>query len=90
MPYFTVYLAVINVTAFLVYGWDKWRARHGGRRVAEIHLLGLAAAGGSVGAWCGSRIFRHKTKKQAFVAAFWIIVAVQIAFLLWIGRGAGG
>lgn len=77
------YLVLINVIAFAVYGLDKWQARRQGRRVAEIHLLGLAAAGGSVGAWCGRRAFRHKTRKRSFRFAFWAIVAGQCAAVGW-------
>ena len=38
-----VYLAVITVVTFLVYGIDKWKAQHKRWRIPESVLLGLAA-----------------------------------------------
>ena len=53
------YLLVINVLTFAVYGVDKWKARRGRWRVPEATLMGLAALGGSVGAWLAMQLFRH-------------------------------
>ena len=49
-----VYLAVINVIAFGLYGLDKYRAMNNMWRIPEKTLLGVAAIGGSL--WI---IFRH-------------------------------
>ncbi|MBQ6653746.1 MAG: DUF1294 domain-containing protein, partial [Prevotella sp.] len=51
LPIVLVYLVIINVVAFLVFGLDKWRARHSKWRISEATLLALAVVGGSVGAW---------------------------------------
>jgi uncharacterized membrane protein YsdA (DUF1294 family) len=83
------WLVGINLTAFGYYGFDKYRARAGGRRVPEAVLHGLALLGGSAGAWAGMRSFRHKTIKGSFRLAFWLIVALQavlvgcVVYLLW-------
>ena len=45
-----IYLAVINVVTFFVYGIDKWKAKKFMWRVSEATLLGLAVVGGSIGA----------------------------------------
>lgn len=80
-----------NLTSFLVFGWDKWRARRRGRRVPERRLLLLAFLLGAPGAWLGVRTFRHKTGKMAFLA--WLRVALGFnlallaAFLWWRIRG---
>ena len=60
------YLAGINVLAFLTFGWDKWAARRGGRRVPEARLLLLATLTGWLGAWIAVSVFRHKTVKTSF------------------------
>jgi uncharacterized membrane protein YsdA (DUF1294 family) len=73
------YLAAINVVVFGYYGHDKMAAQHRGRRVPEVVLHGLALLGGSVGAFAGMHIFRHKTLKGAFHVGFWILVALQVA-----------
>ena len=76
------YLLVINVLAFAVYGVDKWKARQGRWRVPEATLLGLAALGGSVGAWVAMQLFRHKTKKNKFRYGVPIMFVLQVAAVL--------
>jgi uncharacterized membrane protein YsdA (DUF1294 family) len=78
------WLAGVNVTAFAYYGFDKGRARKGGRRVPEAVLHGLAVAGGSIGAYAGMRVFRHKTVKGQFRLLFWIIVVFQVLLVAWL------
>lgn len=80
-----VYLVVINIAAFIMYGIDKKRAASGRWRISEATLLGIAFAGGSIGALLGMRCFRHKTRHWKFrilvplflllhVAVVWIMV----------------
>lgn len=76
------YLLAINVLAFAVYGVDKWKARQGRWRVPEATLLGLAALGGSVGAWVAMQLFRHKTKKNKFRYGVPIMFVLQLAAVL--------
>lgn len=47
---FIYYLLIINAAAFAFYGIDKRKAVRQRWRIRESVLLGLAAAGGSVGA----------------------------------------
>ena len=56
----------LTLLTLLVYAWDKWRAKRGGRRVPEKTLHGLALLGGFAGAWAGMSLFRHKTQKPVF------------------------
>lgn len=56
----------LNAVVACVYGYDKWQAKGGGRRVPERTLLGLALLGGAAGALVGMRVTRHKTRKAAF------------------------
>ena len=48
-----VYLLIVNVAAFAVYGADKRRARQGRWRVPEKTLFLLAIVGGCVGGLAG-------------------------------------
>ena len=88
MQYLAVYLIVMNVIAFIVYGADKAKARRGQWRVSERTLLTLAALGGAGGAWLGMRAFHHKTKHRKFTVgvplfmALWC--AVMGALVLWL------
>ena len=45
---------------------DKIRAARGSWRVSEGALLAWAFLGGTIGAYVGRALFRHKTRKQPF------------------------
>ena len=79
-----VYLIAVNICTFLVYGIDKQRARSGRWRIPESRLLLLAAVGGSLGAWMGMYVFRHKTRKAKFYLGIPLILVIQcaLAFIL--------
>jgi uncharacterized membrane protein YsdA (DUF1294 family) len=79
-----IYVIVVNVAAFLMYGIDKWNARKGLWRIPEKTLLGIAAVGGSVGAYAAMQMFRHKTKKPKFYIGVPLIFAIQIGILVYI------
>ena len=79
-----VWLAVINLLTFIVYGADKRRARRGKWRVPEKTLFLLPLLGGSVGALLGMRMFHHKTKHWYFVWGIPAILLAQIALAVWI------
>ena len=72
-------LLLLNVLAFCVYGFDKWSARRERRRVPEKTLFALALLGGSVGAFLGMRVFRHKTRHWYFAFGIPAIIAAQAA-----------
>ncbi|MCI0464299.1 MAG: DUF1294 domain-containing protein [Gemmataceae bacterium] len=80
------WLVAVNVTAFGYYGYDKSRARRASARVPERVLHGLALFGGSVGAYAGMEVFRHKTVKGGFRLVFWTIVLLQVALIVWVVR----
>ena len=59
-------LIAVNVLAFAAFGIDKARAEQGAWRISEGALLHLAFFGGTLGAYAGRALFRHKTRKQPF------------------------
>ena len=63
-----IWLIIVNLTAFALYGADKSYAKKGSRRIPERNLLFWAWIGGSIGAFLAMRIFRHKTRKAKFYA----------------------
>ena len=73
------YLLAVNVLTFIVSGVDKWKARRGRWPVPEASLLGLAALGGSVGAWLAMQLFRHKTQKKKFRYGVPVLFVLQVA-----------
>lgn len=74
-----LYLALINLQTFALFGRDKTRAIQGRRRVLESDLLTLALVGGSPAALLARRVFRHKTRKEPFGTRLMLIVAIQIS-----------
>lgn len=77
------YLVILNVLTFLLYGIDKWKAKRSRWRIPESALLGMAAVGGSVGAWLGMRVWRHKTQHKKFRYGVPAILVAQIVLLVW-------
>ena len=81
LDWLQAWLLSISIVTFLTYGYDKMIAGRGVTRVPERVLLGLAFAGGTVGAVLGMRFFHHKTSKESFLERFWLIVAAQIVLI---------
>lgn len=81
--FLSLYLVVINVVTFVVYGIDKRRAIKGKWRISEKALIMLAVCGGSIGAWIGMQVFRHKTKHLLFVIGVPLIFFVEIGIVIY-------
>lgn len=85
MKYLIIYMQVINLITFCIYGLDKVKAKRNKYRIPEKVLLLLALFGGSPGALSGMYVFRHKTKHLKFkllVPAFLIVHICLIVFLV--------
>jgi uncharacterized membrane protein YsdA (DUF1294 family) len=76
------WLVSVNVVAFVYYGYDKARAKASRSRVPEAVLHGMALAGGTLGAYVGMRVFRHKTIKGSFRIVFWVIAVLQVLLVI--------
>ena len=82
-------LAVMNFLAVAAFGLDKARAEQGAWRISEDTLLQLAFFGGTLGAYAGRALFRHKTRKQPFCgrlhfnAGLQLCLAVFLVVFLW-------
>ena len=79
-----IYLAVINVVAFFMYGIDKWKAKKSKWRIPEATLLLLAVIGGSIGARLGMKVWHHKTLHKKFRYGIPLILIAQVALVIWI------
>ena len=78
-----IYLAVINVVTFFMYGIDKWKAKKSKWRIREAALLDLAVLGGSIGAWLGMQVWHHKTQHKKFKYGVPAIIIVQLALIVY-------
>jgi len=72
---YLIYLAVINVLSFILYGADKLKAINGTWRVPEKSLLTTSMIGGAFFGYLAMQLFRHKTRH-------WYFHVVNIAFIL--------
>ena len=87
-PILLLYLLLINLLGFVLYGWDKAKSKGRGRRIPERVLLWVARLGGGVGCWMGMMLFRHKTKHDRFMALvpLWTVLwAAALALLARLG-----
>ena len=72
-----LYLILINLLGFVLYGVDKVKSKGRDRRIPERMLLWVARLGGGVGCWLGMMLFRHKTKHTRFM------ILVPLWMVLW-------
>lgn len=76
------YLIAINITTFLLYGYDKFISSGKQLRIPEWNLHALALLGGSPAGLMAQKFFRHKTVKESFQLLYWLIVLVQVGLIL--------
>ena len=84
--WFAGFYALMSAISFLLYGLDKRASMRGGWRTSETRLHLVELLGGWPGALLAQRVFRHKTRKQPFVAALYFVVGMQalgLAFAYW-------
>lgn len=76
-----IYLVVINVVTFFIYGIDKWKAKRSKWRIEESTLLWWAVFGGSIGALLGMKVWHHKTLHRKFTWGIPVILLAQLAIV---------
>ena len=79
-------LLALNLITFIAYGIDKRKAKKSRWRISESSLLLLALIGGSVGAWLGLKVWRHKTQHKKFYIGIPVIMVVQATLFFLIIR----
>lgn len=82
MELLSLYLILINAAGLLFMLTDKCRARQNRWRIPEATLMGIAAAGGSFGAYVGMKLFRHKTRHPKFAFGIPALLAVHVILLV--------
>ena len=71
-------LFALNLITFIIYGIDKLKAKKSKWRIPESTLLLLAFIGGSIGAWLGLKVWRHKTQYKKFYIGIPLIMIAQV------------
>jgi uncharacterized membrane protein YsdA (DUF1294 family) len=78
------HVAFFSVVAFVAFGWDKWCATRGARRVSEVTLLAIAVLGGALGALGAMLSVRHKTRRPLFWSAVCTALFVHVTLVGWL------
>ena len=76
------YLIAINCVAAVLNCVDKGAAKARARRVPELLLLAVELLGGVPGALATQNLIRHKTAKRSFQTARAVVLASQMAVLV--------
>ena len=86
ISYIEIYIILINIITFTIYGIDKLRAiiKSSYNRVSENKLLLLSLIGGVIGAIISMLFFRHKIKKLSFMVKFIIVLIIQSSLLYYL------
>jgi uncharacterized membrane protein YsdA (DUF1294 family) len=83
-----IYLLLVNIVSFMLYGIDKYKAEHHKWRIRERTLILSAWIGGALGAFLGMKVFHHKTLHTSFRFLVPCALIVWILFLAWLsGQG---
>ncbi|RUA06566.1 MAG: DUF1294 domain-containing protein [Fusobacteria bacterium] len=82
MKYINIYIGIINLFTFLMFGIDKYKAKKEYSRISERGLFLLCYLGGGIGGFLGMYLFKHKTKKWYFNLLVPISIAVY-GYLWW-------
>jgi len=80
-----VFYVGCSVITFIVYAFDKSKAKRGAWRIKESTLHLLAILGGWPGAALAQQYLRHKSQKRPFRLVFWLTVIVNMFVLFWLG-----
>ena len=73
-----IYIIFVNIAAFVVYTFDKYRSRVGASRISEKELYTFSLIGGFLGASLSMALFKHKTSKTSFLVKHILIMFVWI------------
>jgi uncharacterized membrane protein YsdA (DUF1294 family) len=81
---YVIWLAVVSVITFVLYGFDKALSKREGWRIPEVFLHGLALSGGFPGGWAGRALFHHKTRKGFFVFVLALSTMIHLGLGYWL------
>ena len=84
MDNFLIYIFIVNCIGFLIFGIDKYKAKHHKYRIPEKALFMVAWIGGVAGCMIGMHVFRHKTLHKSFKYGMPCILVLWIAFLIYL------
>lgn len=78
-----------STLTFILYAYDKSKAKRGAWRTPESTLHLFALAGGWPGAAIAQQTLRHKSQKKEFRFVFWLTVIANFCALAWLMSSNG-
>lgn len=81
-----IYGAIISIIAVILTCYDKIAAKVKARRTREKTLFFVSVLGGSAAMYVTMLLIRHKTKHKRFMLGLPLILALQIALLVFLFR----
>ena len=75
------YLAAVNLLGACAVFLDKWKAKHGRRRIRERTLFLYCWLGGCPLTYAAMKLCRHKTLHRSFMCGIPAIFILQIAII---------
>ena len=82
MQYLWIYIAAVNIIAFLMCVYDKRAAVKKRRRISERALFAVSIIGGAAGMLAGMLLVRHKTKHWYFMVFVPLLIAVHAVVII--------
>lgn len=79
-----IYILGVNGSTFFLMGRDKRKSRKQQYRIPERTFWMLSILGGSIGSYCGMKVFRHKTKHRAFLVGMPLLITLQLIGIIYI------
>lgn len=72
-----LYIAAVNIVAFLIMGVDKYKAQRHKWRISELSIFVVGFIGGGFGVFLGMGLFHHKTKHLKFTLGIPFIMVLN-------------
>ena len=82
--FIAIYIIAVNLVTFVTYGIDKYKSIKRKWRISEATLLTMAVIGGSIGAWTGLKVWRHKTMHKKFTIGIPIVFVIHLFIVIYL------
>ena len=82
--FIAIYIIAVNLVTLVTYGNDKNKSIKRKRRISEPTLLTMAVLGGSIGAWTGMKVWRHKTMHKKFTIGIPIVFVIHLFIVIYL------
>lgn len=79
--YILLYLIIINIITFIIFGLDKLLAVLNKNRISERVLLYLSIIGGCLLEFLSMFIFKHKIRKKKFYIVNIIFIIIYLVII---------